>query len=81
MNICCSEPTGHAPYALVFGQPPLLHFGMLEEWRLHNISMEEDLPEDILEDIASDVKNCNSKDTTSGNQSPYNIEQDCVSVS
>jgi len=54
---------------------------MLEEWRLHNISMEEDLPEDILEDIASDVKNCNSKDTTSGNQSPYNIEQDCVSVS
>lgn len=81
MNIRCSDPTGHAPYALVFGQPPLLHFGLLEEWRLHDISMEEDLPEDMFENITSDVNNSTSEDATHGNQSPCNIEQDFVSVS
>ncbi|CAG8510634.1 22317_t:CDS:2 [Gigaspora margarita] len=44
-----SLPTNHTPYALVFGQHPLRHFNMIEEWKKHSINMEEDLPEGIIE--------------------------------
>ncbi|KAF0539689.1 hypothetical protein F8M41_006948 [Gigaspora margarita] len=45
MNIRRSRPTNHTPYELVFGQHPLRHFNMIEEWKKHNINMEEDLSE------------------------------------
>ena len=45
MNLRCSRPTGNAPYALVFGQQPMHNFGMIEEWKMHNINLEEELPE------------------------------------
>ena len=81
MNICRSEPTGHPPYALVFGQKPLHYFAMLEEWKLNNISMEENLPENVFEEIASNVNNYNEQDTTNDGQILCNVEQDCISVS
>ncbi|CAG8767104.1 24230_t:CDS:2, partial [Racocetra persica] len=49
MNIRRSRPTNYTPYELVFGQYPLHHFNLIEEWKRHNINMEEDLPEGIIE--------------------------------
>ncbi|CAG8757291.1 5529_t:CDS:2 [Cetraspora pellucida] len=46
MNIHCSRPTHHTPYELVFGQHPLRYFNMIEEWKQHNVNMEEDLSEE-----------------------------------
>ncbi|CAG8653942.1 14970_t:CDS:2, partial [Cetraspora pellucida] len=46
MTIRCSRPTRHTPYELVFGQHPLCYFNMIEEWKQHNVNMEEDLLED-----------------------------------
>jgi hypothetical protein len=63
MNIRRSEPTGYAPYALVFGQQPLRHFGIIEEWKLHNINMEEELPDDFAND-EKDQDSIDSDDQT-----------------
>jgi transposase InsO family protein len=71
MNIRRSEPTGHTPYALVFGQQPLRYFGMLEEWRLHNVVMEEDLPENMSMDEESVADDCHDKDGTSDDQRTF----------
>ncbi|CAG8762228.1 5688_t:CDS:2, partial [Dentiscutata heterogama] len=38
-------PTRHTPYELVFGQHPLRYFNMIEEWKQHNVNMEENLLE------------------------------------
>ncbi|CAG8589758.1 23000_t:CDS:2, partial [Cetraspora pellucida] len=59
MNIRYSRPTKYTPYELVFGQHPLRHFNMVEEWRQHNINMEKDLPENIVEN-ESDIEDVDS---------------------
>jgi hypothetical protein len=54
---------------------------MMEEWKLNNIFMEEDLPENVFEEITSDVNNYNGQDTTNDGQILCNVEQDCILVS
>jgi hypothetical protein len=71
MNIRRSEPTGYAPYALVFGQEPLHHFALIEEWKLHNITMEEDLPEGLIVDDNDCNDTIDSDDQTIENQEVY----------
>jgi hypothetical protein len=71
MNIRRSEPMGFAPYALVFGQEPLRHFGLIEEWKLHGVTMEEDLSEGLI--IEEDTNNTiDSDDETIDNQEVCN---------
>ncbi|CAG8757000.1 6072_t:CDS:2, partial [Gigaspora rosea] len=46
INIWCSRPTNHTPYELVFGQHPLHYFNIIEDWKKHNINIEEDFDTD-----------------------------------
>ncbi|CAG8817518.1 7655_t:CDS:2, partial [Dentiscutata erythropus] len=50
MNICRFKPTNNTLYKLVFGQHPLCNFNIIEEWKQHNINIEEDLPKGVIED-------------------------------
>jgi len=54
---------------------------MLEEWKLHNLLMEEDLPEDVSASTESVGNVCHDKDGTSDDQGSCNTGQDCISVS
>ncbi|CAG8780316.1 19108_t:CDS:2 [Cetraspora pellucida] len=72
MNICCSRPTHHTLYELVFGQHPLCYFNMIEEWKQHNVNMKENLPEGIIEN----KKNFEENRVSDPEDEEYNVSLD-----